>query len=79
MVRHMGQKPEGIYVMERTFQTIWIQDTGLIAATLLNECVLKSTEEYCPERRLLVQVEVPHWKSVNTSSAFLGTNLQGRG
>ena len=33
----MGQKPEGIYVMERTFQAIWIQDTGLIAATLLNE------------------------------------------
>jgi hypothetical protein len=32
-----GQKPEGIYVMERTFQAIWIQDTGLIATTLLNE------------------------------------------
>jgi hypothetical protein len=27
----------GHYVMERTFKESWIQDTGLIAATLLNE------------------------------------------
>jgi hypothetical protein len=35
-----GAKPEGTYVMERTFQAIWIQDTDLIAATLLNECAV---------------------------------------
>ena len=28
--------------MERTFKVSWIQDTGLIAATLLNERALKS-------------------------------------
>jgi hypothetical protein len=59
-VRLRRQKPEGIQVMERTFKASWIQDTGLIAATLLNERGLKSTVERkvtCPDRRLLVQVE----------------------
>jgi hypothetical protein len=32
--------------MERTFKVSWIQDTGLIAATLLNQRGLKSTVEW---------------------------------
>ncbi len=32
-----GTKPEGIFVMERTFKVRWIQDMDLIAATLLNQ------------------------------------------
>jgi hypothetical protein len=32
----IGTEPEGSYVIERTFQASWIQDTGLIAATLLD-------------------------------------------
>jgi hypothetical protein len=35
-VSALGTKLEGSYVMERTFQASWIQDTGLIAATLLD-------------------------------------------
>jgi hypothetical protein len=32
----LGAKLEGNYLMQRTFQAGWIQDTGLIAATLLD-------------------------------------------
>ena len=35
-VSALGTKLEGSYGMERTFQASWIQDTGLIAATLLD-------------------------------------------
>jgi hypothetical protein len=35
-VSALGTKLEGSYVTERTFQASWIQDTGLIAATLLD-------------------------------------------
>jgi hypothetical protein len=45
--------------MERTFKVSRIQDTGLIAATLLNERGLKSTVERkvtCPESRLFGHV-----------------------
>jgi hypothetical protein len=41
--------------MERTFEVSWIQDTGLIAAILLNERGLKSIVEgkvTCPESGL---------------------------
>ena len=38
-----GRNPRH-YVMERTFKVSWIQDTGLITATLLNERGLKSLQ-----------------------------------
>jgi hypothetical protein len=57
--------------MERTFKASWIQDTGLIAATLLNERGLKSTVE----RKVTCRIgdssskwKVPHWKLVNTTA-----------
>ena len=39
-----GLKPEGIYLMERTFQAILDSICGLIAATLLKECAIKSQQ-----------------------------------
>ena len=44
--RPRRQKNEDIYVMERTFKVSWIQDTDLIATTLLNEPGLKSTVQW---------------------------------
>jgi hypothetical protein len=58
-VSALGTKLEGSYVMERTFQASWIQDTDLITTTLLNQRGLKSAVEWegqCPESRLYVHV-----------------------